>query len=71
MLNSLELYTEFLYIMISIECKGIVFFYPRDLSVGKSEDNTQHGLINYIDTKAQCRHKIFFTCKGTLRQVFI
>ncbi len=32
----------------------------------------RHGLINYKDTKAKYRHpKIFFTCKGTLQQVFI
>jgi hypothetical protein len=30
-----------------------------------------HELINYIDTKAKCRHLNKFTCKGTLRQVFI
>jgi hypothetical protein len=30
----------------------------------------QHGQINFIDTKAKCCLKIF-TCKGTLRQVFI
>jgi hypothetical protein len=29
-----------------------------------------HGLINYIDTKAKCRHLTKFTIKGTLRQVF-
>jgi hypothetical protein len=29
------------------------------------------GLINYIDTKAKCRHLKKLTCKGTLRQVFI
>ncbi len=29
------------------------------------------GLLNYIDTKAKCRHIKKFTCKGTLRQVFI
>jgi hypothetical protein len=29
-----------------------------------------HGLINYTDTKAKCRHlKKKFTCKGTLQQV--
>jgi hypothetical protein len=28
-----------------------------------------HGLINYIDTIAKCRHIKKFTCKGTLRQV--
>ncbi len=27
-----------------------------------------HGIINYIDTKAKCRHLKQFTCKGTLRQ---
>jgi hypothetical protein len=30
-----------------------------------------HGLINYIDTKAKCRHLKKLACKGTLRQVFI
>jgi hypothetical protein len=30
-----------------------------------------HGLINYIDTKAKCSHLKKLTCKGTLRQVFI
>ncbi len=30
-----------------------------------------HGLINYIDTKAKCRHTKKLTWKGTLRQVFI
>ncbi len=29
------------------------------------------GLINYVDTKAKCRHLKILTCKGTLRQVFI
>ncbi len=26
-----------------------------------------HGLINYIDTKAKCRHLKKFICKGILR----
>jgi hypothetical protein len=30
-----------------------------------------HGLINYEDTKANCRHLKKLTCKGTSRQVFI
>ncbi len=30
-----------------------------------------HGLINYVDTKAKCRHLKIFTRKGTLWQVFI
>ncbi len=29
-----------------------------------------YGLINYIDTKANCRHLKIITCKGTLWQVF-
>jgi hypothetical protein len=33
--------------------------------------SSHHGLINYIDTKAKFRHLQKFTCKGTLRQVFI
>ncbi len=30
-----------------------------------------HGLINYLDSKAKCRHLKELTCKGTLRQVLI
>jgi hypothetical protein len=30
-----------------------------------------HGVINYVDTKANCRNIKKLTCKGTLRQVFI
>jgi len=30
-----------------------------------------HRLINYIDTKAKCRHLKKLTCKGTLRQLFM
>jgi hypothetical protein len=30
-----------------------------------------HGLIKFIDTRAKCRHLKKFTCKGTLRQVFV
>jgi hypothetical protein len=30
-----------------------------------------HGLINFIDTKAKCCHLKKFTCKGTLRQVYL
>jgi hypothetical protein len=30
-----------------------------------------HGLINYVDTKAKCRHPNKLICKGTLQQVFI
>jgi hypothetical protein len=29
-----------------------------------------HGLINYTDTKAKCRHLKKMNCKGALRQVF-
>ncbi len=32
---------------------------------------SQHGLINYKDTKTKCRHLRKLTCKGTLRQVFL
>jgi hypothetical protein len=35
-------------------------------------NSASHGIINRIDTKAKCRlHLKLFTCKGTLRQVFI
>ncbi len=32
-----------------------------------STKGNSHGLINYIDTKAECRHLKKFTCRGTLR----
>jgi hypothetical protein len=34
-------------------------------------ESYMHGLINYTDTKAKCRHLKKITCKGILRQVFI
>jgi hypothetical protein len=36
-----------------------------------SDFAADHGLINYIETKAKGCHLRKFTCKGTLRQVFI
>jgi hypothetical protein len=33
--------------------------------------NFTHGILNYIETKAKCRHLKKLTCKGILRQVFI
>ena len=36
-----------------------------------SDFAVDHGLINYIETKAKGCHLKKFTCKGTLRQVFI
>ena len=36
-----------------------------------SDFAADHGLINYIETKAKGCHLKKFTCKGTLRQVFI
>jgi hypothetical protein len=36
-----------------------------------SDFDGDHGLINYIETKAKGCHLKKFTCKGTLRQVFI
>jgi hypothetical protein len=43
---------------------------------GTSKENRRdhrigHGLINYIGTKAKCRHLKKLTRKGTLRQAFI
>ncbi len=32
---------------------------------------SNHGVINYTDTKAKCRHLKKFTCEGILRQGFI
>jgi hypothetical protein len=35
---------------------------PRDLV--RCKKGMTHGLLNYIDTKAKCRHIKKFTCKG-------
>ncbi len=40
---------------------------PSDVDTG----GLKHKLINYMDTKAKCRHLKKMNCKGTLRQVFI
>jgi hypothetical protein len=37
----------------------------------KSVEGRRHKLFNYKDTKAKCRNLEKFSCKGTLRQVFI
>ncbi len=36
-----------------------------------SLEDFNHELINFIDTKAKCRHLKKLTCKWTLRQVFL
>ncbi len=38
---------------------------------GRGSHGHEHWLINYIDTKAKCRHLKKFTFRGTFRQVFI
>jgi hypothetical protein len=40
-------------------------------SSSESEDSFSHGIINFIDAKAKCRHLKKFIRKGTLRQLFI
>jgi hypothetical protein len=35
------------------------------------EEGDRHGLVNYKDTIAKCRHLKKLTCTETLRQVFI
>jgi hypothetical protein len=37
----------------------------------RAEEGQVHGLINFMNTKAKCRHLKKLTCTGTLRQVFI
>jgi hypothetical protein len=34
-------------------------------------DLLSHGLIKYKGTKTKCLHLIKFTCKGTLKQMFV
>ncbi len=49
----------------------IVIIYDQELVPYYAVHGAVHGLINYIDTKAKCRHRKKLTCRGTLRQVFI
>ncbi len=51
-----------IYKAVEMYCFELLMFYF---------EGWRHGLINYIDTKAKCRHRKKLTCKGTLRQVFI
>ncbi len=37
------------------------------VNIRPTGEESGHGLINYIDTKAKCRHLKKLTCKGTLR----
>jgi hypothetical protein len=41
------------------------------INIGQCLLGREHGLSNYIDTKAKCGHLKKLPCKGTLRQVFI
>ncbi len=45
--------------------------YHRTDTVQIAKNRDTHGLINFVDPKAKCRHLKKFTCKATLRQVFI
>ncbi len=48
------------------------FSYLTEFATGKpSREHVNHGLINYIETKAQCRLQKKLTWKGTLWQVFL
>jgi hypothetical protein len=44
---------------------------PADNAVYRTVFTWFHGLINYKDIKAKCRHLKKLTCKGTSRQIFI
>ncbi len=44
---------------------------PFTFPMTRSGVSLSHGLINFIDTKAKCRHLKNWPSKGTLRQVFI
>ena len=51
--------------------KKVLYLISCDCSfILRHSEGSQHGLVNYIDTKAKCRHLKKLTCKGTL-QVFI
>ncbi len=43
----------------------------RQQAIQVSVIGSARELINHIDTKSKCRHVKKFTCKGTLRQMFI
>jgi hypothetical protein len=56
-------------------CYVVGFMISRDTSISNTGRHasgcTPRGLVNYIDTKAKCRHLKIVTCKVTLWQVFI
>ncbi len=48
----------------------ITTFWFSFLQRSHTMDCSRHGLANYTDTKAKCRHLKKLICKGTVRQVF-
>jgi hypothetical protein len=54
---------------VGVRVRGVLYLFARSRVYDLYSD--RHGIINYIDTKAKCRHLKKLTCKGTLRQEFI
>ncbi len=68
----LEEFSEAIFIILLFSVDPFEIYDNRPLKYGgKQKRNPVHGLINYIDTKAKCRHLKILTCKRTLRQVLI
>jgi hypothetical protein len=51
------------------DCDEVVMFVTS--SMVDCDSDSDHGQIDYIETKVKCRHLKTLSCKGTLRQVFI
>jgi hypothetical protein len=49
----------------------VIFSAKFAIEVSRVAGGTRHGLNNFIDIKAKCRHLKKMTSKGTLQQVFI
>ncbi len=50
---------------------NVIYQFSRMKLIPAPRFPPEHGLNNNIDTKAKCHHLEKFTCKGTLRQVFV
>jgi hypothetical protein len=68
----LEEFSEAIFIILLFSVDPFEIYDNRPLKYGgKQKKNPEHGLINYIESKAKCRHLKILTCKRTLQQVLI
>jgi hypothetical protein len=57
--------------IVSLQCSCARLYSSSDKLQISLCNGEHHGLMNYIDTTAKCRHLKQLTCKGALRQMFI